>query len=514
MQALNNFSITAPGFMGVNSQDSLVVMDPKFAMGADNAVIDKYGRIGSRKGWVPVSTTNGDLGTADIKAIGELVDPAGNRTIICAGNGKIFKLVGTTLTQLTYGGGGVAPTISSNNWQMAGLNYGLVLFQEGYDPLIYDTLLSTTTFRRVSEHPTYTGTLGKNNCGISAYGRIWSARSDTDKNTVQWCDTLSHQKWSGGTAGSLNLHGVWPQGGDEIVALAAHNNQLIIFGKRQVLIYTGAKDPSTMVLYDAIGNSGCVGRDTVQNTPHDLVYLSYNGLQSLARTIQEKSAPLVSMSRTVNDDIVAYVESTADTSTIKSAYSPVDNIYVLTFTDSSITFCFDTRTPMQDGSYRATQWLSISPKSYYYSIDNILYLGKPGTIAKYHGYTDNGQSYRMAYYSPWIDFGDPIRTSILKRIVMSIVGVTTQGLTFKWGFDYLGLTHSQAVGTAINVPSGEYSIAEYSIAEYSRNVSVRTISASGRGAGKVIQVGVECQISGYPVSIQRVDIFTKDGAYK
>lgn len=514
MQPVRTFSITSPGFAGVNTQDAPVDMDTKFAMDANNAVIDKYGRIGSRKGWKVVSDINVTLGTSNIETIGECVATDGTKTIICVGANKLFKLVGTALVELTYGGGGVAPTITTNNWQPATLNGALMLFQEGYDPLLYDPSTSTTQYRRISEHASYNGTLGKNNCGISAYGRIWSARSDTDKITVQWSDTLTFQKWNGGTAGSLNLYGVWPQGGDEIVGLAAHNNQLIIFGKKQTLIYMGAKDPSTMTLYDALGNSGCAGRDTIQNTPQDLIYLSYSGVQSLSRTIQEKSAPLISMSRTVNDDVKAYLLNEASSNNIKSAYSAVDSIYLLTFKTSTITFCFDMRTPMQDGSHRATTWMSIAPICYCYSTDNTLYLGKPGYLAKYDGYTDNGASYRMTYYSPWIDFGDPIRTSIMKKICMSIIGITTQGVTFKWGFDYIGMSHSQISSIGNSTPSGEYNIGEYNITEYSRNLTVRNLTMSASGSGKVVQVGVECQITGYPVSIQRVDVFTKDGAYK
>ena len=179
-----------------------------------------------------------------------------------------------------------------------------------------------------------------------------------------------------------------------------------------------------------------------------------------------------------------------------------------------MTFCFDMRTPMQDGSHRATTWMSIAPLCYHYSTDNTLYLGKPGYLAKYDGYSDNGVAYRMTYYSPWIDFGDPIRTSIMKKITMSIIGITTQGVTFKWGFDYIGMTQSRTSSIGSQTPSGEYNIAEYNIAEYSRNLTVRNLSMSASGAGKVVQVGVECQVNGYPVSIQRVDVFTKDGAYK
>ena len=513
MQPIHPFSITAPGFAGVNTQDSPVDMDMKFALEANNCIIDKSGRIGARKGWETVAAT-ATVGDTNVGAIGECVSASGVSTIIvCAGNG-IHKLTGSTLTLLTYGGGGVAPTITSNNWQMCTLNGALLMFQQGYDALLYDPATSTTTYRRVSEHATYSGTLGKNNCGIAAYGRIWSARSDTDTMTLQWSDTLTFQKWTAGTAGSLNLYGVWPQGGDEIIALAAHNNQLIIFGRKQTLIYTGAKDPSTMTLYDAIGNSGCAGRDTVQNTPSDLVYLSFNGLQSLARTIQEKSAPLVSMSRTVNDDIKAYVAETVSSSNIKAIYSPVDAFYLLTFTEYSVVFCFDMRTPMQDGSQRATTWYNIAPQCFCYGVDNILYLGKPGWLAKYGGYTDNGTAYRMTYYSPWIDFGDPIRSSILKRINTSIAGRSTSAVVFKWGFDYVPASVSGSNATVTSGVISEYNISEFGIGEYTRGGYVRVASVPAAGSGKVIQFGIECQVTGYPISVQRMDIFTKDGAYK
>ena len=514
MQNVRTFSITAPGFAGLNTQDASVDMASQFALEANNCVIDKFGRVGSRKGWEVAASDGVGLGSAYIESIGELIETTGTRTIICCGNGKIFKKSGTSLVELTYGGGGAAPTISTNNWQTCDLNGAILFFQEGYDPLLYDPSLSTTQYRRISEHPTASGTPPKANCAISAYGRVWAARTDTDKITVYWTDTLTHQKWSGGTAGSLNLYGVFPQGGDEVVAIAAHNNQLIIFGSKQILIYTGAKDPSTMALSDAIGNCGSVGRDTVQNTPSDIIFLSDGGVRALSRTIQEKSAPLTVVSRSVNDDILLYLSNEATGATIKSIYSPADSFYLLTFQTSGATYCFDMRTPMPDGSNRATTWTGINPRCFYYSKDRILYLGKAGYLGKYSGYSDNGAQYRMTYYTSWIDFGDPIRTSILKRINMTLFGTINQSIVYKWGFDYQSATHAQSNTITDTSVVAEYGVAEYGIAEYNRNLIIKSLNSPANGVGKVVQVGLECQIVGYPISVQRIDIYTKDGAYK
>jgi len=513
MQPIRTFSITAPGFAGLNTQDSSVDMASQFALEAYNCVIDKFGRVGSRKGWTSVAT-GAALGSANIDTIGELIETNGTGTIICAGNNKLFKKSGSSLVEITYGGGGVAPTITASNWQTCVLNGAILFFQEGYDALLYDPSLSTTQYRRVSEHPTASGTVPKANCAIAAYGRIWAARTDTDKITVSWTDTLTYQKWTAGTAGSLNLYGVFPQGGDEIIGLAAHNNELIIFGKKQILIYTGAKDPSTMTLYDAIGNCGCVGRDTIQNTPTDIIFLSDGGVRALSRTIQEKSAPLSVVSRSVNDDVIQYLANEASSSTMKSVYSPADSFYLLEFITSGTTYCFDMRTPMQDGSYRATVWNGIAPRCFCYSKDRVLYIGKAGALGQYSGYSDNGSQYRMTYYTSWLDFGDPIRTSILKRINMTLFGTINQPIVYKWGFDYQSATKSQSNTITDTSRVAEYGIGEYGLAEFNRNLVIKSLSSPAAGIGKVIQVGMECQIVGYPISVQRIDVYTKDGAYK
>ena len=50
-------SIAAPGFMGVNTQDSSVSLESGYATQASNCIIDKFGRIGARKGWLDRKST-------------------------------------------------------------------------------------------------------------------------------------------------------------------------------------------------------------------------------------------------------------------------------------------------------------------------------------------------------------------------------------------------------------------------------------------------------------------------
>ena len=341
-QPLRIDTISAPGFYGLNTQDSPLDLNAGFALTAVNCVIDQYGRVGAREGWTKVNSSSGDLGANDPGVIHELVVADGTYTVLFAGNNKIFKLDGSNaVVELTYGGGGIAPTITANNWQCASLNSITYFFQTGHDPLIYDPAVSTTTYRRVSEKAGYAGTVPSGNIVISAYGRLWIANTASDKQTLTFSDLLSGHVYTGGTSGTLNINNVWPNGQDEIVGLAAHNNFLIIFGKRQILVYQGATAPATMSLNDTVVGIGCISRDSVQATATDVYFLSNSGVRSLMRTIQEKSVPFRDISKNVRNDLMGILagETLAN---VKAVYSEVNAFYLLTLPANQSVYVFDT----------------------------------------------------------------------------------------------------------------------------------------------------------------------------
>ena len=501
-------SISAPGFQGLNTQDSSVTLEAGFATVANNCVIDKFGRIGARKGWTPKHSSNADLSTADVKAIGELIDTSGNSYIIAAGNGKLFKLSGSTLTALTYGGGGTAPTITSNNWQMAPLNGCLFLYQAGHDPLVFDPAVSTTQYRRVSEKTGYLGTVQSANCVISAYGRTWSANTSTDKNTVQFSDLLSGHVLNTGTSGTLNVSQVWPAGSDEIMALSTHNNFLIIFGRRQILVYSNASDPFNITLSDTITGTGCMSRDSVVKTGSDIIFLSESGVKSLMRTIQEKSAPLRDLSANVRDDLVSEIlnETPED---IRAVYSDKDAFYLLSLPERQLVYCFDTRTTLQNGANRVTTWDGLVPTAMFNTRDKELLVGKPGYIGKYDTYLDNTSSYTMRYYTNYFDFGSPTVIKIMKKVGVTVIGGQGYPVVLKFGFDYSDILNSRQFNLA-NASVAEYNIAEYALAEYGGSAFDNKLINIG-GAGKVIQLGFETTVNQKPVSIQKLDVYVKTG---
>lgn len=514
-QTLERFVIAAPGFYGLNTQDSPLDLESGFALMAQNCVIDQYGRIGARKGWDNVNDSSGNLGANAPGVIHELVQTDGTLTVLFAGNNKLFKLDGSNaVVELTYGGGGTAPTITANNWQCASLNGITYFFQSGHDPLIYDPAVSTTTYRRVSEKSGYAGTVPQGNIVLSAYGRLWVASTASDKTTLTFSDLLSGHIYTGGTSGTLNVNSVWPNGADEITGLAAHNGFLFIFGKRQILVYQGATSPSTMSLYDTVIGIGCQWRDSIQSTNTDVVFLSNSGVRSILRTIQEKSAPFRDLSKNVRSDLMQLVAGETPAN-VKAVYSEVDAFYLLILPTAKQVYVFDTRVSLQDGSSRITTWTQIEPTCAHARRNGDLLLGKTGYVGKYTGYTDNGTAYRMMYYTNHADLGDVSVTSILKKLYATVIGGNNQDIIFKWGYDFT--ENFNAAYARLPAQSvAEYGTSEYGsngvpVAYYTGGIAVQELVVNPSGSGKVVQTGYEADINGSELSIQKLQVLAKRG---
>ena len=501
-QQLQNITIAAPGFMGLNTQESPIGGDPSFASIADNCVIDKLGRIGARKGWDAISTNGAAvLGSSrGIETVFEFVDQSGTKVVISAGNNKIFKGT-TTLVDITPSG--YTPT--ANNWKCTTFNNHLYMVQLSHEPLIGTDESGSFVLEAITDHSHATGTMPLANESLAAFGKLWVTDIVGNKHTVYWSDTLNGHAWTGGATGNLNLTTVWPTGHDEVVALAAHNNFLVIFGKKSILVYSGASTPATMTLTDTVEGVGCIARDSVQHTGTDILFLSDSGVRSFGRTIQEKSMPMRDISKNVRTDLTSLVP--LQTNAIKSLYSADEAFYLLTLPDSDTTYCFDMRSPMQDGSQRATTWSGLSPLALTTLEDGSIYFGLASGIVKYSGYLDGAASYQMRYFSNPMDFGNVSNLKFLKKFNITIIGGQNTDSTLNWGYDYSSNFTKQVFTLLGSVNAAEYGVSEYNTtAEYTASAIINTPRVNTSGSGEVVTIGIETQINNTSFSIQKIDI--------
>ena len=507
-QELRSINLVAPAFKGINTEDSPLAQDPSFAEIADNAVIDKRGRIAARKGHDVITTNKTALGTESIRAIREFRDESGNNKIFSVGNNKILSGT-TTLVDETPGG----YTITADNWKMVDFNNSVYFFQRGYQPLVYSNSSGAVqTLSSISGAAGVTSAIYGNEV-LAAYGRLWTADFSGNKSTVYWSDLLIGHDWSGGTSGSIDISKVWPDGYDEIVALAAHNGLLIIFGQHSIVVYQGAQAPATMALADTVAGIGCVDRDTVQYTGTDVIFLSHTGLRSFGRTIQEKSMPISTLSKTITKDIISLIQG--ESSFFRSVYSPEENFYLLTFVGQETTFCFDVRGTLEDGSFRVTRWPGSVFTAYERLTNGTLYIGTTNGISEYKNYSDNGVKYRFKYFSPSLTFGDPSRLKILKKIKPTLVGANSATVFMKFAYDF-GTSFSTTEFTVGNQNPAFYNVNEFGansnpLSEFTGGELTNQRSLNAVGSGTTVVVGLESDINGFALSLQEINLLALIG---
>lgn len=283
----------------------------------------------------------------------------------------------------------------------------------------------------------------------------------------------------------------------------------MIFGRRQILIYSGAQDPAAMTLADTISGVGCLARDSVVVTGGDVLFLSDTGVRSLMRTIQEKSAPMREVSLNVKDSLIEDL-SAEQTVDIKAVYSDKDAFYLLSLPTSNIVYCFDMRNQLQNGASRVTTWQQITPRAFCYTRNKDLLLGQLEFIGKYQNYLDNTASYRLKYYTNYFDFGSPTSVKILKKINTTFVGGNGADVTVKYGFDFSSSYLSRNISLG-NVTIAEYGVSEYSIGEYTAGVVFDNKNINASGSGNVLQIGIETEVSDFEISLQKLDCYVKAG---
>ena len=521
-------TIAAPGFFGLNTQDSSVQLSSGFALEANNCVIDRYGRIGARQGWTKVNTTAASTGS--FRAIYQVFKDDGN-VVLSAANNNIYSGT-TTLTALAVrnstDSANLTYTITDDNWQISGMPYDTgatpsghaILVQTGHPLLVYHKLGATAHahtgaygLQRLGDIATnlpgsYTVTSFTPNVVMTAFGRVWVADIANDRQTVYFSDLLNPAEWKTGTSGYLNISEVVPNN-DPIVALAAHNGFLIIFCEKHIVVYSGPSDPSALALSDTITGIGCIARDSVASICTDLMFLSATGVQSLQRVIQEKSLPFRDVSKNVRDELLTNVASET-LKNIKATYFPTDAFYLLSLPSTGFTYCFDTRGVLENGAARTTIWKQINPTAFCVTQDRQLYIGKPGYIGKYNLYEDDGAKYRMSYFTNYFDFESATTNKILKRINVTAIGGSAQPIAVKWGYDYTRNYFSRGI-TLQQVSVFEYGTAEYNIATYTNGIALDIAKIPASGSGTVLQIGFESDIDGTPLSIQKIDFFLKQG---
>ena len=296
--------------------------------------------------------------------------------------------------------------------------------------------------------PSVTNGEFKPTCGVGFYGRLWLGGVEEEKDVLHYSALLDGDDFtlrSGG--GAFDLKNVW--GKDDITAIAPFYGQLAVFGKNNIAIYDRPDLVSEMQLNEVIRGVGCIARDSIQAIGDDLVFLSSTGLRSLARTTEKDKVPLTDLSVNIKDTLIRNIEQSKE---IKSAYIENEGVYILFFTNSNLTYVFDFKHLTPNAAPRVTTWTFVKgrhPTSISYTNSQGMLVGQDnGGISDYIGYFDTTasfvssavvqtyHSYTANFETVWLNLGETVQASLLKKLFMVLEGGAGSTLFLKWYKDF------------------------------------------------------------------------------
>tara|TARA_R100000808_G_scaffold777_1_gene3760 strand:- start:2406 stop:4265 length:1860 start_codon:yes stop_codon:yes gene_type:complete len=464
-KAITPIPLSGMGSSGLNTQAQDSTLGPEWLTQADGMVFDLQGRIASRKGIKMVSKAI----ASPVKSIAGYIKSNRTREYYAGAGNAIYKIDTSTtpysLTSQSFSG--TAQTISDANWTWVNFNDELWGIQTGHKAINYDG----TNWYDIDDLGAYAAPAGVTtfdpSCGLGEFGRMWYGGITEAPGVVFYSDNLIGEKLTGGAAGSLDLKTVW--GNDEVVGLAAIMDKLVIFGKQNIAIYSGASNPASMALEEVIKGTGLAGKDNIAYVGTDILFLSYEGLMSLGRLQQtDGKAPIQDLSITVRNDL-ATILSSATVANIKTAYYPEDGLLVIFMPDEKKCYVFDVK--VQTQSPRVTTWpLTTAPLCGLGTIDGKLFIGLPTGVAEYTGYIDvtitsdgsggwtsTDSNYSYVFQTSWLDLNSPTFAKIIKSGLFAITGGRGSSSTISVYKDFeLGSPYSKTISLVSGVTISLY----------------------------------------------------------
>ena len=507
-QQLQTIDLVTPGILGVNREARGRLLPAAFCSVATNLRVNKEGLLSSRLGQSDQTTTA--IGsTPNIESLHEYIVAAGTTEIISAWDGGIGNDIDDPEGNDVSG----SLTDTSGTWLFHNFNDKCLAFQSGQKLALY----TGSTFATVSES---SGTASTSGIAGVAYGRVWQV-DNSDGANLLYSGLLDEADWGGAGAGSIDFSKIWTTGQDRITAIVGFNGALVVFGMRHIVFIidgSGSElglNPNTAYVVDVISGTGCVDQKTLQAIGEtELLYLSPTGVQSLARVIQERSNPTETVSRAITTDLMLAYRSAA-AGTIRSAYDEKEGSYVLTFTDQSVSYAFDVRTPYGDAAnlrlYPIFKW-DLAPSSWVARENGDLLMGGAGNVYKYAGLTDDGTKIAVEWESPWLELGEELgnRLKILKRIGAIIFTSLAGNVVYKWSTDFD--TSMKSYSKEFVNPGGasEWGVSLWGTDEWSGPISLSITRVPARATGQYFKVGLSASVD-TSFSIQQVELFAKIG---
>jgi len=235
---------------------------------------------------------------------------------------------------------------------------------------------------------------------------------------------------------------------------------------------------------------------------------------------------------------------------IKSVYVENEGIYIMSFPILNITYVFDFKHYTPNNAPRVTTWTfnnDREPASMSYTDTYGLLVGqKDGGLAGYEGYYDvdlaaNGTTFSSSSYTSniettWVNLGESISSTLLKRLFIVLEGGSGANLGVKWYKDYSPSPSETTQITLNPVTTGNTSLWGASTSRYGALNAGGAHASSGHnatlhpsastfkpvyglneyktpltGSAKNLKISISIESNGFDASLQDLILLHKQG---
>lgn len=518
------FALSCRGGLNVNLNQLEIMRQPGSAIELLNFEVDPDGGYRRINGFTQFGGSSTAKPNSSNAILGMFVYADG--LIVCSGTGIFFSQDGTSWLTLnrasvagggddysTFGGRSVAARTGQLQCTFAlfegTTDYGEVLICDGANKPFFFKMTGTGS---LTDRTFFAGEITVSSTtaplvGVMHENHFVVGGASTAKNTIFYSSSIDPDSFSGSGAGSIVLT-------DAVVGLASFRSDLIIFCKNSIFKLVNISDSDNIAVVPITKNVGCLDGQSIQEIGGDLLFLSPDGIRTIAGTARIGDVELSSVSRQIQK-VTSLIAASINNFVISSGVLRSKSQYRLFYTNTSQSSAVSkgiigTLTP---NGFEWSETKGIQANGFASGLD------KDGVEQLYHGDNsgfvynhDTGNVFNPGgsasnveaiYYTPDLDFGDIGTRKTIKYIKISISpeGTIQPELDVKYDFDSTD-TPQPSTYTLSTIPfpatfgDGTFGTSEFGTAE---NPLVRQ-AVEGTGNTVALRLKSDDQRSPYSVN--------------
>jgi len=452
------FALSCRGGLNVNLNQLEIMRQPGLATELLNFEVDPDGGYRRINGFTQFGGGSTARPNSSNSILGMFVYADG--VIVCSGTGIFFSQDGTSWLTLnrasvsgsgdnysTFTGRSLAARTSQGQCTFALFegtsDYGEVLICDGANKPFFFKMTGTGG---LTDRTFFAGEITVSSTtaplvGVMHENHFVVGGAPTAKNTIFYSSNFDPDSFSGSGAGSIQLT-------DAVVGLASFRSDLVIFCKNSIFKLVNISDSDNIAVVPVTKNVGCLDGQSIQEIGGDLLFLSPDGVRTVAGTARIGDVELSSVSRQIQK-ITSVIANSIDSFIISSGVLRSKSQYRLFYTNTSQSSALSkgiigTLTP---NGFEWSETKGIQANGFASGLD------KDGVEQLYHGDNagfvynhDTGNVFNPAgsasnveaiYYTPDLDFGDIGTRKTIKYVKVSISpeGTIQPELDVKYDFE-------------------------------------------------------------------------------